>query len=293
MTKNLDLLKIMNKLLIIPGPTATGKSSLGHKLANELNGEVISADSRQVYKYMDIGTGKDLENFEWGIDLVEPGEDFSASQWVKYAQKVLNDIWSRNKLPIIVGGTGLYIKELLNPSETLHIPPNYELRSMNYGLIELQEMLKKKDLTKWERMNNSDRNNPRRLVRAIEVAENVIARNEMTKQSSGRSPRFARDDTLVIGLTASQSVLFKRIDQRVEDRIKLGVKKEWEKLKKYRLPKTLGYYHDNVDDWKAQEHAYAKRQLDYMKKYLPQTVWFDISSPNVINYVHDWYKAAN
>lgn len=263
----------MKKLLIITGPTATGKTALGLEAAKKFNGEILSADSRQVYKYMDIGTSKDLDNFEWGINLVEPDQQFSVSDWVNYVHEVLKDIWKRKKLPIIVGGTGQYIKELLWPSETLHIPPNKELRRKNYELCELQKILQEKNLGKWESMNNSDRNNPRRLVRAIEVA---LQPKKMLSLCSS----MTHNDTLIIGLTAPLEILEKRIGKRVEERMTAGMEKEREFLKKYKLPKTLGYNDETAQEWQIAELAYAKRQLDYMKKFLPKTIWFDISGNN-------------
>ena len=257
----------MKKVFVITGPTATGKTKLGVELAEEFNGEIISADSRQVYKYLDIGTGKDRKHFQWGIDLVLPNEQFSVADYVKYAIRVVRDVWKREKLPIIVGGTGQYIKELLYPSETLHIPPNEELRSKNYELWELQNELQKINPEKWERMNDSDRKNSRRLIRAIEVA------GEKTDAIAS-----LQHDALVIGLTAPLEYLCKKIDERVEERIKLGMEKEKEKLKKMGyFPDAFGYKETSVEEWKNHEHQYAKRQLAYLKKYLPEIQWFDIS----------------
>lgn len=231
---------------------------------------------------MDIGTGKDLDHFQWGIDLVGPDQPFSSSDYVNYAQKVLKDIWSRNKLPIIVGGTGLYIKELLEPSETLHIPPDETFRSKNFKLKELQKMLQKKDLSRWERMNKSDRQNPRRLVRAIEVAGKV---------DSG--PGQNDWDVLIIGLTASYEFLYKRIDKRVEDRIAMGMEEERKKLSKYKLVNTIGYGNETVQEWKFAEHAYARRQMSYFKSKFKNTLWFDISRNDYLNeiveVVRRWY----
>ena len=143
----------MNKLLIICGPTATGKTSLGIKLARKFNGEIVSADSRQVYKGMDVATGKDLPVgskyqvssikyqkiragyylFEgipvWMLDVVEPNQEFSVAQYIDLGQKVMVDIWRRKKAPIVVGGTGFYIKGLIDGIETLGVEPNWELRN--------------------------------------------------------------------------------------------------------------------------------------------------------------------
>ena len=274
----------MRKLLVITGPTATGKTALGVELAQKFNGEIISADSRQVYKFMDIATGKDTTHFQWGINLVNPDQQFNVSQWVNYTIRVIREIWGRGKLPIIVGGTGLYIKELLHPSETLHVPQNRELRIMNYELCELQNKLQKTDSAKWESMNNSDRNNPRRLIRAIEVAG---IRDSGPGQNDGWN-------VLIIGLTAPLEELYKRIDKRVEERVKVGVQKEKEKLLKMGYqPKGFGYIENSIDEWKTNEHQYAKRQLTYLKKYLPQTHWFEINSPEIHDSVGRWYSDSN
>lgn len=274
----------MNKLLIITGPTATGKTALGLELAEKFNGEIISADSRQVYKYMDIGTGKDTTHFQWGLDLVLPNQQFNASDFVVYAQKVLDDIWSRGKLPIIVGGTGLYIKELLYPSATLHIPPNYELRDKYYELWELQKMLQEKDESKWLKMNNSDRNNPRRLIRAIEVGG--IKKDPIAT---------LQDDVLIIGLTAAKGILDKRIEKRVDERIAAGIDREREKLREMGyFPNAFGYKEKTVEEWKLHEKQYAKRQILYLQKYLPETIWINISQTDkVFDLVATWYSNHN
>ena len=172
----------MRKLLIISGPTATGKTKLALKLAKLFGGELISADSRQVYKGMDIGTGKDrgTENRKqktenrihiWGYDLVAPNEEWSAAHFVKLANKLIPKILKRDKLPIVVGGTGLYIKDLLRPPETLFISPNKKLRRLleKLTLPQLQNKLRRINSRRFNIMNQSDRQNPRRLIRALEI----------------------------------------------------------------------------------------------------------------------------
>jgi len=120
----------MQKLLIIGGATATGKTDVAAVLAKELRGELISADSRQVYRGMDVGTGKDRpEGIRvWGYDLVNPDEDFSVADWVNWAWPVIEKLGGENKLPIVVGGTGLYLKSLLEPPASLGIRPDKKLR---------------------------------------------------------------------------------------------------------------------------------------------------------------------
>src|SRR3989344_7906229 len=132
-------------MLVICGPTATGKTKLGIFLAQKFNGEIISADSRQVYKYMNIGTGKEWDDTVkiWGYDLVDPKENYSVSEYLKYAKTAIEDIHKRNKLPILVGGTGLYIKAVVDGIETINIPSNKELRKSlnNKEVDELFEKL--------------------------------------------------------------------------------------------------------------------------------------------------------
>ena len=296
----------MDKLLIITGPTATGKTSLGIELAKKFNGEIISADSRQVYKFMDIGTGKDREEYlrneikVWGIDLVNPDYNFNVSDFVNYAIKAIHDMQIRGKLPIIVGGTALYIKALLEPFETIGVPPNKKLRNelQNYSLDTLQKKLKKTDQNKWRKMNQSDRKNPRRLIRAIEVAMSTHKRN------SPNSPKFP----LILSLTASFDFLYPRIDNRVDDRIKQGAAQEVQKLLNlgysFNLPgmTASGYKEfkdaNYVQQWKFDEHAYARRQISFINKFFCEKAHqFDIEKPNwqseVLNLVGQWYSSTD
>ena len=185
------------KLLVICGPTAAGKTNLGLKLASLFNGEIISCDSRQIYQGMDIVTGKDRpagskkkkrkikdQTFHyylfgkipvWGLDLVRPDKEFSAAHWVQYSQFVIKSIWQRKKLPIIVGGTGFWIKALLEKIDTIGVVPDYKLRKALVGIKpnRLFTKLKQLDAKRAKQMNQSDRKNPRRLVRAIEVATHI------------------------------------------------------------------------------------------------------------------------
>lgn len=306
--------KIMKKLLVVCGPTATGKTQLGIDLAKKFSaqggGEIISADSRQVYKNMDIGTGKDLPAFDgvqvWMLDIVKPDQEFSVAHYIELAWKVIEDIWQRNKLPIIVGGTGFYIKGLVDGIETLGVEPNLELRKelSNYLVVQLSDRLKNLDPARWEKMNESDRNNPRRLIRAIEIASERKTDDRKLKME----PREI--DTLFVGLTAPLAMLYQRIDQRVEERMKMGMEKEIKNLlgqgysfedsvlgttiayqewrsyfdsPKVTKKQTLVYFESKADKeevirkWKFAEHAYARRQLTWFKKD-KRVNWFDITA---------------
>lgn len=296
----------MNKVLVITGPTATGKTALAVSLAKQLNGELVSADSRQVYRGMDIGTGKDIDSLE-GIpmhlyDVVDPNESFNISLYLEKAHASIIDILKRKKLPIIVGGSGLYIQALLHPF-TIHVAPNEKLRNELSLLTKeaLQKKLQEVGNTYWETLNSSDRENPRRLIRKIEIA--------MAKQKEVPQEK-THFDVLQIGLKTDASVLYARIDERVEKRVTQGVIAEIQKLLdagySWELPAMsgLGYrqwkpYFDGIaakeaviQKWKFDEHAYARRQMTWFRK--DKTIqWFDIGQSDALgaieSLVTSWY----
>jgi tRNA dimethylallyltransferase len=342
----------MNKLLVICGPTATGKTDLGIYLAKKFEGEIASADSRQVYKGMDIGTGKDLpvdSKYQvsrlpspggeaaggqasikyqkinlgyylfngvraWLLDVVEPNQEFSVAHYVELAQKVMEDIWRRGKLPIVVGGTGFYIKGLIDGIETLGAEPDWELRIRLKDLPaqKLFDFLARLDATKAASMNVSDRQNPRRLIRAIEIA----SKNQKPKTKNlkpclaGRRAKTSAN-ALFIGFKAPFKKLYQRIDKRVEERVRKGAEKEVKVLIKkgysWDLPamSAMGYrewqpYFEGkatkeeiIQKWKFAEHAYARRQLTWFRRD-PRIRWFDISERSwkkgVEGLVKSWYN---
>ncbi len=327
--------KIMNKLLVICGPTGVGKTSLALRLAKKFNGEIVSADSRQVYKGMDIGTGKDLpanskfkilnpkqfqiSNFKfqigyylfagirtWLLDVVTPAQEFSVADYVNLAWKVISDIWKRKKLPIIVGGTGFYIKGLVDGIETLGVPPDWELRQklQDLSVQKLFEMLARIDPEKAASMNASDRKNPRRLIRAIELASKTPKRALV--------PRRYTLNPIFIGLKAPYKTLYQRIDKRINEQIKMGAEKEVRKLLKqgcaWDLPAMTAmgygvwreYFEDKkslaevVQKWKFDEHAYARRQMTWFRRD-PKIHRFDITrrgwQKKVEQLIKAWYNS--
>jgi tRNA dimethylallyltransferase len=301
-----------NKLLIICGPTGVGKTSFGLDLAQKYNGELVSADSRQVYIGMDIITGKDLPKRAkiqksqilwkdrylgyyliqgikvWLNDIVQPDEEFNVSYWNETANLVINDVLSRNKLPIIVGGTGLYIKSLTHNLENISVPPNPELRKdlekLDANSLFLQ--LKNINSEKAENLNNSDRNNPRRLIRAIEILDQTKAKTMK-----------ANYQILQVGLIAEIKTLENRITQRVEERICNGALQEYKKMiGKYdkHLPSMSGIGYKEWTNWLVDEIKYAKRQITWFNKY-PEILWFDVDVPNwkteAEKVVKNWYTS--
>jgi len=267
------------KVLIIVGPTATGKTGLAETLATEFNGELISADSRQVYRGMDLSTGKEYVRVPvWLYDVANPDEEFSVSHWAELAVRAISDIHARGKLPIIVGGTGLYVRALLTTMETIDIPPDPALRKQleTLTLSELQAKVTRGS------MNDSDWNNPRRLIRKIEIA------NAKKSVKSTRNDAFlAQSDTFIVGLTAPLSVLDQRIDDRLDKRKKAGMDEEIEALRMR--------YDDGLPSMSAigvNEHAYARRQLTWFKRQ-PGIVWFDVSKDGALGEVEktvrQWY----
>jgi len=285
----------MNKILIICGPTATGKTKLAVKLAQKFSGQIISADSRQVFKGMDIVTGKDLPVLRQanikilGLDLVKPDQDFSVAHFIKFAKPLINTIYSKNQLPIIVGGTGLYLNALVKPIQTINIPPNVKLRKKldKKTLPQLQKLLLKSNPDRFNKMNHSDQQNPRRLIRALEVS----------LQGPTLKVGTIDLDPLWIGLKADKKILDQRIETRVNQRIKAGAIKEWESLKqKYSstAPSMSGLGYAQLPDipaWIKAEQQYSRRQLTWFKAN--QAIhWFDTTTDylqTVVNLIQAWY----
>jgi len=297
----------MPPLLTIAGPTATGKTNLAITLSRLFPSTLFSADSRQVYREMDIVTGKDHpHNFSLiGLDIVKPNGACSVSVWYRHIHSPLNKTWQQNKLPIVVGGTGLYLKALTEGISTLKIPPNPDLRNMleQLSLPDLQGRLQALDPTRFNKLNHSDRHNPRRLIRAIEISSTPHQEESITPP-----------DSLIIGLKYENNELYEqKVRSRVILRIKAGAVKETKRLLAHYDPtlpafSSLGYpplirylKHDLtreelINEWTRQELAYAKRQLTWFnkQKYLH---WFDPSKAGfnnkVADLVKDWYHETN
>lgn len=322
----------MKKILVILGPTATGKTDLGLNLAQKFNGELVACDSRQVYEGLNIGTGKEPGKKDsrlkindlrikkekgyweindvkiWMYDMADPKTQYTVVDYVKDAWKVIEDIWQRGKLPIIVGGTGLYLKALLEGLPNLNIPINPKLREelANLSKEKLQQKLQELSFEKWESLNESDRQNPRRLLRSIELH----SMNPYTDKCKELNVSCHKHNVLKIGLTAQREILNQRIDLRVIFRINQGMIEETKKLHQQGLSflrmRQLGLEYGNLADLlegkvtkvefikklQTKIHQYAKRQLTWFKKE-KNINWFDITKPElalkVAKLINSWY----
>jgi len=220
------------KVIVIAGPTATGKSDFAVQVAKKINGEIISADSRQVYTGMDIGTGKITVREMRGIphhllDVIHPKKTFTVAQYKKLVDKKIQNITKHGSVAIICGGTGFYIDTVVGGQVYPEVPPNNALRKKLALLttIELFEQLKKLDPVRAE---NIEKQNPVRLIRAIEIATTLGSVPPLKQNISINE--LSKYDVLYLGLNLPDEVLRENIHVRLHKRIKAGMVKEVEKL---------------------------------------------------------------
>lgn len=304
------------------GPTATGKTDLALSLAKKFNGELIACDSRQVYRNLDIGTGKYPGEYKevikgngyweidqvkvWMYDVADLSNRYAVYDYEKNAALVVDEIRKRDKLPIVVGGTGLYLKAVLEGLPNLEIPVDEELRSALQRLSkpEMQKKLQELSFPAWQGMNGSDRQNPRRLMRAIEL---IAAK---PNQLGNKKPGLKNYNLLKIGLTAPREILKGKIDGRALEWIKNGIVKEVDDLLKAGISKKriteLGleyaiiveYLDKNIsfdqmiEKIQTKVRQYAKRQMTWFKKE-KNIFWFDVTGKNtqgnIEKQVAKWY----
>lgn len=286
-------------IVVIVGPTASGKSDLGVLLAKKFSGEVISADSRQVYKGLDIGTGKITKKDMSGVphhllDVADPKRVFTVIQFKKKSEQVIRTILKKGKLPIICGGTGFYIDTLVFGKEFPEVAPNKTLRAKleKKSTAELFEILKKEDPTRAETI---DKYNRVRLIRALEIIDALGAVPEM-KLSAPYNPLF-------IGIAPNQELLRKKIHIRLLKRIRQGMIKEAEKLHQqglsFKRMEALGLEYKYLSlllqkkiSRKVFEHElegaiweYTKRQYTWFKKNKSINWFTDRNDPKIIETV--------
>ncbi len=247
-------------MLVILGPTATGKTRLAVRLAHVLRGEIISADSRQVFKFMDIGTGKDRDDYVVEgekipfhlIDIVHPNEDYSVFHYKRDFSQAIKHILSHNATPILCGGTGLYLEAVLREFEFMEVPQNHVLRSEleNESMEDLQNLLFKLNPVLH---NTTDLLHKKRIIRAIEIAkyqiENKIDTDVLPENSQKRTPK-----KFVLGIRYPREILRQRITERLRARLNTGMIEEAERLL------SIGITHQRLEFF-GLEYRFLSRYL--------------------------------
>lgn len=278
------------KLIVVAGPTASGKTRLAIDIAKSVNGEIVNADSMQIYKYMNIGSAKPTleeqsEAKHHLIDFLEPDEEFSVADYTELAHKVIAEIASRGKIPIMCGGTGLYINSVVNDITFGEIETDYKLReelnelAKQHGSQYLLDILKEFDPVSAQRLHPG---NLRRIVRAIEFYRTtgipISKHQEMTKQKESRY------EPLMLCVKWDREVLYDRINKRVDimmndgllDEVKqlmeMGYTKELNSMKGIGYKEIIDYFEgnmsleDTVNLIKQSSRRYAKRQLTWFRR---------------------------
>ncbi len=287
-------------LIAVVGPTGAGKTALGVRLAERFNGEIVGADSRQVYRYMDVGTGKPTPEERARaphhlIDVVNPDEEFSVAHYQEMAGQAISEIDERGSLPILAGGTGHYVWALLEGLRLPQVPPNPELRRQlsavaekEGGVDRLFAQLAEDDPVAAQRI---DRRNVRRVVRAIEVTR---ATGRPFSEVGRREPPPYRP--VVLGLTCNREELYRRTDARIDDMIRLGWVDEVRRLMEERgysmdLPALsgLGYREigrhvrgeiglpEAVERIKIETHRFVRHQYAWFRAGDSRIQWIDIT----------------
>ncbi len=283
------------KVIVICGPTASGKTVLSIQLAQKINGEIISSDSMQIYKDMNIGTAKPDKQEMQGIkhyllDFVEPNQRYSVADYKKDAENAIEDILQKGKVPIIVGGTGLYVDSLIYGIEypNIEFDENYrkklEKRAEKEGLEKLYEEARKIDPQAMEKIS---RNDQKRILRVLEIY-NATGKTKTEQEIESRKNEV-KYDYRVFAINMDREKLYDRINKRVDIMIQKGLIEEVENLlKKYNEFPTamqgLGYKEvveylqgkvlkeDMIENIKRESRRYAKRQITWFKKN-KQTIW--------------------
>lgn len=271
----------MQKLIVILGPTAVGKTNFAVKLAKEFNGEIVSADSRQVYKGMDIGTGKDLDEYQIDdlkipyhlIDIIEPSDEYNLFSFQNDFYTSFNKIISNNKQPFLVGGTGLYIHSILK-KYNLHDVDFISERAKELNLLDESELLEILKNSKTQLHNTTDLINKERIIKAILISE-TDDNNIQTKMNF---------EPLVIGITETREIIKERITNRLKLRLQTGMTEEVENLIRdgvsyekldffgleYRLIsryiKGELSYNDMYQKLNSSIHKFAKKQMTWFRK---------------------------
>jgi len=290
----------LDKVIVIVGPTASGKTKMSIELAKQINGEIISADSMQIYKYMDIGTAKPTLEERQGIrhyliDEVTPADEFSVARFQGLALKYIEEIISKNKIPIVVGGTGLYINSLIYNIKFTEINTDWELRkklqevAREKGNEYLHSELRKIDPEAAEKIHVND---TRRIVRALEVyyiTNKPISYYQKISRSEPPKYKF-----ILFGIRMDREKLYNRINKRVDEMIEKGLVDEVKRLLEMGYDKCsiamqgLGYKEilwylkgeanlsEVIELLKRDTRRYAKRQMTWFNS-IKDIIWLDIN----------------
>ncbi|HXK32179.1 MAG TPA: tRNA (adenosine(37)-N6)-dimethylallyltransferase MiaA [Candidatus Paceibacterota bacterium] len=271
-----------NKLIVILGPTASGKSDLAVKIAKKIKAEIISADSRQVYKGMDIGSGKITKKEMKGIphhllDVASPKKRFTVSQYQILAKKAINKVLKKGKIPILCGGSGFYIQAVIDGIAIPEVKPDYTLR-MKFEKFTTEELFSKLKKLDTERAKNIDKNNRRRLIRALEIAIKTKKPIPSLKKNPPTYP------VLIIGIQKEKKELKKLIQKRLLRRLKQGMIEEvkklhksgisWERLEEFGLEyrfiaqylQRKINYEETIERIQQESKQFVKRQITWFKK---------------------------
>ena len=296
----------MENLVIITGPTGIGKTELSLELAKKYKGEIISSDSMQIYKKLNIGTAKiDLDKTSIPhhmIDIIEPSDNFTVADFKSSARKIITDINNKGGLPFLVGGTGLYINSLVYNLDFTETEPDYEYRDELREILEeegsefLYEKLQDQDRDMAEKIH---KNNGQRIIRALEILKNGNKKGDNFREENN-------DYNLIyIGLNMDRSKLYENINQRVDKMIDLGLIDEVKNLldegldKNSQSLKAIGYkevisyldgeidFDEMVDLIKKNSRHYAKRQLTWFRRD-KRIKWLDRESETILSDIENY-----
>lgn len=285
------LKKAKKPLLVITGPTASGKTAASIGLAKKVNGEIVNADSRQMFKELDIITNKitkeEMENVPHHLfSFLEPNEEFTVTQWKTAAEEKCSEILKSNKTPILVGGTGLYINAITKNFDVPKVPPNQEIRGKleQFSNEELWEKLSMVDKKSAEKIPMQNR---KYLIRALEIYE--ITKKPKSEIASVEKPNF---ESLIFGVAVNREELYERINKRTKELIEFGAIDEVKKLleKGYKksdpamishgVPEAIDYLENKitieefVNKMQQNTRNYAKRQLTWWRRD-KRVFWFN------------------
>lgn len=288
------------KLIVIVGPTSSGKTELSIKLAKKFKGEIVSADSRQVYKGMDIGTGKVAKKEMQGIphyllDVVSPRTKYTASQYQKQATKAIKIILNKNKTPFIVGGTGFYIQSIVDGIVIPKVKPDWKLRK-KLETEPTENLFNQLQGLDPERAKSIDKFNKRRLIRALEI---VLKTGKPVPPLSSECSTPAGFDVLEIGISKKPNDLKKLINKRLIKRLKNSMLNEarklhkagvsWKRLEEFGLEyRYMAYYLQNKIDYQTMLEKIQKESENYAKR---QMTWF--KRDKRIKWINSYSQAQN